>query len=346
MKRNDIPYVMIKSAVEKGIKDIQDNPGRGIRNLVDLGGMFADGRFQKEFFDAAFTELQKEDSMYYQLVERVVTGIDPGILTGFGMNLGYNSWTLGARIIREIENKSGFNIPWCLLLDMEHGQYLEQNIIRSLIMQGKDLGISAYLFYFPPPSCLDDILQIARLEQDCAFMLFVDTSNITEDFAHKLLETANVWGLFDLDSPDADLARIAADTLARNRCLYGGFSRYIDLTGSTEILLNRCKVLDIPFLVMIGQEKQPASPAVLEDFYQLRKNLPGSIFPIDLYSDIALIDRNISSEACLTEVLGDGSVFTTDADHMEVRTGYNIKDTPLRDIFAKTMPKKRDATSM
>jgi len=346
MKRNDIPYVMIKSAVEKGIKDIQENPGRGIRNLVDLGGMFADGRFQKEFFDTAFTELQKEDSMYYQLAERVVTSTDPGILTGFGMNLGYNSWTLGARTIREIENKSGFNIPWCLLFDLEHGQYLEQNVIRSLTQQGKDLGIYAYLFYLPHPSRIDDILQIARLEQDCAFMLFVDTSNITEDFAHKLLGLANVWCLFDLDSPDADLARIAADTLSRNRCLYGGFSRYIDLTGSAEILLNRCKVLDIPLLVLIGQEKQPASPAVLEDFYQLRKNLPGPVFPIDLYSDIALIDRNISSEACLTAILGDGSVFATDADDMEVRTGYNIKDTPLQDILTKTMPKKRDATSM
>jgi len=345
MKRNDIPYVMIKSAVEKGIKDIQENPGRGIRNLVDLGSMFAGGRFQKEFFDAAFMELQREDSMYYQLVERVVADTDPGILTGFGINLGYNSWTVGARTIREIEDKNGFNIPWCLLFDLEHGQYLEQNVIRSLTQQGKDLGIYAYLFYLPHPSRIDDILQIARLEQDCAFMLFVGTSDVTEDFAHKLLETANVWGLFDLDSPDADLARIAVDTLARNRCLYGGFSRYIDLTGSAEILLNRCKVLDIPFLVLVGPAKQPASPAVLEDFYQLRKNLPDPVFPIDLYSDIALIDRNISSEACLTAILGDGSVFATDADDMEVRTGYNIKDTSLRDILAKTMPKKQDATS-
>jgi len=38
-------------------------------------------------------------------------------------------------------------------------------------------------------------------------------------------------------------------------------------------------------------------------------------------------------------------VFATDADDMEVHTGYNIKDTSLRDILAKTMPKKQDATS-
>ena len=35
---------LVEAAVNKGLRDLQENPARGIRNLVDLGARFAGGR--------------------------------------------------------------------------------------------------------------------------------------------------------------------------------------------------------------------------------------------------------------------------------------------------------------
>ena len=52
-------YAMIEAAVSKGIRDIQDNLRRGIRNLVDLGSYFAADR-------KAFTFIWTSISRYRQ----------------------------------------------------------------------------------------------------------------------------------------------------------------------------------------------------------------------------------------------------------------------------------------
>ncbi len=51
MDNYELTYAIITSAVENGIRYIQDNPKRGVRNLLDLGEYFAKGRFQKDFFE-------------------------------------------------------------------------------------------------------------------------------------------------------------------------------------------------------------------------------------------------------------------------------------------------------
>ena len=43
-----ITVKMIEIAINKGIRDIEENPKRGIRNLVDLASHFASSPFQKD----------------------------------------------------------------------------------------------------------------------------------------------------------------------------------------------------------------------------------------------------------------------------------------------------------
>lgn len=346
MKQNKIAYAMIRSAVEKGVKDIQNNPGRGIRNLVDLGGMFAGGRFQKAFFHTAIDELQNENSMYYRLVERVVQGTDPAVLTGFGMNLGYNSWTQGAQTIREIEEREGFNIPWGLLLEMESGRYLEPDVTRELIRQGKELGIYTYLFSIEGAyPYWEKLMDLLGAEKDCAFLLFTPPGVITKPFVEKLLAAQTIWVNIDLDGESPAQVEGAAALLVQARCLCGGFSRQADWGGDADSLLSRAEALGLPFLLLSGAKKRrPDGPNGEDRLAALRENLPLPVFPIELYRDMAQIDQNISTEACLTAVLGDGSVRTMGGDAMEARTGYNIGEEPLREILRKALPKKSSPT--
>ena len=345
MMQNDIAYAMIRNAVEKGIDDIQESPERGIHKLLDLGEMFAGGRFQKDFFSTAQSELQNDTSIYYRLVEKVVTGTDPAVLTSFGMNLGYNSWTLGAGMIRELEDKNGFNIPWCILFDMGYGQYMSLSTIADTIRQGKELGIYSYLLYIDAEyPDLDELMDLLGEEPDCAFFLFIHPSMVTPILAGRLLTIKTIWTNIDLDVVDPEQVRRSAEILLQYRCLCGAFARYSDWERQVAPCLSLAGDLGFPFLTLVSAKK--CHPGIRNGegdlLIKLRRNLSQPVFPIGLFSDMARIDRNISTEACLTAILGNGSVLITDAENMKTR--YNINDKPLKSILAESMPKKRNTT--
>ena len=97
--------ILIETTVRKTIKDIANDPERSIRRVVDMAVNFSNGRFQKHLFVSAQKMLSNDQSAYYSLVRDTVGNINTEKLVHFGMNLGYNSCTAGAKILREIEEK-------------------------------------------------------------------------------------------------------------------------------------------------------------------------------------------------------------------------------------------------
>lgn len=75
MEKN-ISGMLVETVVKKALKNIKDNPERGIRNLVDRALQFSSGRFQKNFFAVAQAMLQNENSAYYGLVRDTVAYAD------------------------------------------------------------------------------------------------------------------------------------------------------------------------------------------------------------------------------------------------------------------------------
>jgi len=343
MENNKISYTMIKSAVEKGIKDIHENPRRGIRNLVDLGGMFSGGRFQKDFFEVAHSELQNEESVYYKLTEKIVKETNPKILSSFGINLGYHSWTQGAKIIREVEAEKGFNVPWCVLFEMGYGEYLAMDLISNVIEQGKALGIYTYMFYLDECyPALSDLLDLFDRHADCAFVLFLSSFLVKNENAEKLTKAKNSMIVIDMDSKDSAQKDEAISMLKQEQCLLGGFSRYSELESHIDICISETHKHGLPFLFLIGTKRygQDLTNVQQQTLLALRRNLSMPVFPIDLYPDIANIDRNISTEECLTVILGNGTVLTTDMSQEQVNTGHNIRQESLQAILSETMPKR------
>ena len=115
----DITRIFVETTIRKAIRDIKDSPKRSFRNLIDLGLNFAKGRFEKPFLVSVQNLLQNEQSPYYDLVLDTVHNVDTDRLITFGMNVGYNGCTKGAKIIREIESKENYNIPWSLSLEID-----------------------------------------------------------------------------------------------------------------------------------------------------------------------------------------------------------------------------------
>jgi len=91
---NSMSRILIETVVRKTLKDMKEDPERGIRNLVDMALHFSNGRFQTNFFQVAQTMLKNENSPYYALLRNISSSVDAERLVTFGMNLGYNSCTL------------------------------------------------------------------------------------------------------------------------------------------------------------------------------------------------------------------------------------------------------------
>ena len=63
-----VQIFLVGSIVKRALKEMKENPDRGIRNLVDMTLQFSDERFQKDFFAMAQTMLQNKNSAYLGFV--------------------------------------------------------------------------------------------------------------------------------------------------------------------------------------------------------------------------------------------------------------------------------------
>lgn len=86
MINNQINIKMIETAINKGIRDMKDDPKRGIRNLVDLASHFASSSFQRNTLKLMQNMLSNLNSPYYDIVSYLVSNVDHDIIKTFGIN--------------------------------------------------------------------------------------------------------------------------------------------------------------------------------------------------------------------------------------------------------------------
>ena len=163
---------LVEATVRRVLAGVRTDPERELRKLVDLGADVSRGRFQRRFLTAAQHLLEDPDSSYYAIARELLSRADFDRLVAFGMALGYDGCTRGARLIRQIEAEHGFNIPWALSLETESARLSGGELDRwtALIAEGTRLGIHAYLLRCDDPAAA---VPLAARQKNCAFLLFV-----------------------------------------------------------------------------------------------------------------------------------------------------------------------------
>ena len=147
MKREAITRTILDTIVDHAIRDIAKDPQRSLRKLVDMGQTFAKGPFQKHYIGAIQRMLENGGSPYYDLVQDTVRNTDRENLRTFGVNIGWQCWTLGARQIRDTEARENFDIPWCITLQLEGASPSARTDCLRLLDEGRALGIYAYFLH-------------------------------------------------------------------------------------------------------------------------------------------------------------------------------------------------------
>ncbi len=335
--KKDMTKVLVESTVRRTLKNIQESPERATRNLIDLGLEFSDGRFQTRLFRQAQRMLQNQKSAYYDLVKNIVTTVDHDIITTFGVNLGYNSCTKGARRIREIEAEKGFNVPWALnLLINEEKMETEPEFYPSVLHQGQALGIHTYLLFVT--GCAEKVIPMIKKKSDCAFILFLQGHQISSSFLKSMETVKNVMiSIYaDKDTPDA------CQKLRQARLLYAVHYRYMEQDKENIINGEWLKAVlpmypAFAFLRVDFSCTLQTQNEIYQYVMDVRDNQQYPLILMDIKQDTLIIDKVISDGECLVGFDADGSLRTHEGFQRDDR--YNIFQHPLEEILQETVKK-------
>ena len=334
---SDIARILVETAVRQALKEIQTDTKRSTRNLIDMALNFSNGRFQKHFLETAQEMLCNEQSAYYELVKDVVSYVDTERLVQIGMNIGYNSCTAGARLIRTIEEQFQFNIPWNLSIIIDSGDYpAVMNASRILICEGKELGIYTWMVHAVTMKA--DMLRLFAEHSDCAFLIFVSGKDITEKLLRQAETFLNLLFVVRWD----ENTEAACMLLRKNRFPYAVYMSYKE--DDIKNIINGIQLSEMqkvhPIFALFRAEASVLEPVQKEVYHYIRNariQQKNPVIPMDLVYDNQYIDSIISTEACTAGFDREGQLYSvlgqTKADT------YNFYQHSLRDILRTAFPK-------
>ena len=323
-----MPRAIIEAFVRHKLIELKSDPKRCARSLIDMALDFSEGRFQKYFFRLAQEMLKNRQSSYYGIIEDIAENVDTERLLTFGMNLGYNSLTFGAKKIRELEAARGYNIPWTVMLNIDSDKYtIQRSATDSLINQGKELGI--YTWFIRSNGKPNELLKTAAQNPDAAFVIIAESTEIDTAFINDAARCGNLM----LSVGCGRETESICGELHNRKMLY---SVFVDICRDSresiaELIENKASLqLHTPFVLFLG-----SSPDSESEYYrricEVREGHRIKTVPFDIYEDIRYIDAVISEDSCLT-------IFDTDCNLLRPDrtpdTQYNYSSMKLCDILS------------
>ncbi len=241
-----ITRMMIDTAVSRGIEQMSDDPKRSIRRMADMGKQFSSGRFQQKLMDIFQKLLESDDSPYYAMVENFLNHTDHKVIKKFGINMGYNAWTYGARILRSKSEEMGVSLPWVLNFRFDPSKTentVTVNTLRRIIQEAKPLGIYAFaVSQLGGTLASDDLISLFRENSDCAFFYFLKDAQITAAQTTAIKKCGNIMLSIDVSGDQHEdensISHETCQALQEAKALYSIHYRYDDdilkLQGSVD----------------------------------------------------------------------------------------------------------------
>ena len=196
--------------------------------IVDAAEKFWGGATNKEKFDAVRKVVQDPDNRWMRFINRIIDETDPHYLKMMALNLGYEAFLRGTRLIRENRKKYDCNIPWLILFDPTmacnmhcvgcwsgtygHKSNLSYEDMDKIVTEGKELGAYLYMMTGGEPTVrMKDIFRLAEKHNDCFFGLYSNSTLINDEMCEKVRELGNITFMLSLEgTPDTNDSRRGA----------------------------------------------------------------------------------------------------------------------------------------
>ena len=162
--------------------------------------------------DTAYDSLRKafsKDGKWTTYFNNLLDHVDTEFLKGLFMSIGFEGAFTGFRETRKTSEKLGCGVPWIILFDptsacnlhckgcwaSEYSRALNLTFedMDSLVTQGKELGIHAYIMTGGEPMVRKkDIIRLCEKHSDCGFMIFTNGTLVDQQFCDDMRRCKNI----------------------------------------------------------------------------------------------------------------------------------------------------------
>lgn len=162
--------------VDVALSRAEQDREKTMNQLVDAAKQFYGSGFSDETYENAKKVLTDPDSKWTKLINCVLDQTDPHVARTTALNLGYEAFFRGTKMIRENRVKYQCNIPWLILFDPTSacnmhcvgcwaGEYGHKNNLSfedmdKIVTQGKELGVYLYMLTGGEPLVRKNVAQL------------------------------------------------------------------------------------------------------------------------------------------------------------------------------------------
>ncbi|MEE3420550.1 MAG: radical SAM protein [Lachnospiraceae bacterium] len=176
--------------------------------LVDLAQKFLK-ETPAEKFDAVRANIKDPNNRWFRMIDDILDHTDPHVAKMIILNLGYEAFLRGTRMIRENRKKYNCNIPWLILFDPTqacnmhcvgcwsgtygHKSNLTFEEMDKIVTEGKELGVYLYMMTGGEPMVRKkDILRLMEKHNDCMFAAYSNSTLIDQDLCDQIKRLGNL----------------------------------------------------------------------------------------------------------------------------------------------------------
>ena len=206
IERAAFSKILDRALVKSGEKSVQE----AFEPLLDkVKSIMGDGWSDKAYENLQYI-IDHPDSKWGRYVERIIRDTDPKVLKAFLMNVFFESGLTGYKQSKINKEKYGINMPWLILIDpttacnmhctgcwaAEYGNQLNLSFeeLDSVVTQGEELGIRAYLFTGGEPLIRKkDIFRLCEKHPHVAFHAFTNGTLVDDEFCKECLRVGNFF---------------------------------------------------------------------------------------------------------------------------------------------------------
>lgn len=239
----------IRVILHNTLKYIDKDPDTNLVKLANRAGKIFSGLFPPENFEKFKLGAADKDNIWRKYAMSILADVDRNVVEQMLMSLGVDAGYYGTKTVRANREKLHCNVPFIILFDptsacnlkckgcwaAEYGykQSLSNDEMQSIVSQGKALGTHFYMLTGGEPLIRkNDIVELARNNRDCGFIIYTNATLIDQKFCDDMKEVGNIGLALSIEGSEEsnDWRRgdgsykktlAAMDLLRKNKCLFG-----------------------------------------------------------------------------------------------------------------------------
>lgn len=211
--------------LDRVLAHVDKDREKGFLEIVDWAEQFFGSSYKKEDYDKVREAIKDPDNKWIRFINRVLDETDPHVAKMAALNLGFEAFFRGTKMIRRNREIYHCNIPWLILFDPTSacnmhcagcwaGTYgnrhnLSFDDMDRIITQGKELGVYLYMLTGGEPLVRKaDILRLAEKHNDVEFSIYTNSTLIDEAFCKEVVRLGNITFQLSIEgTPETNDAR-------------------------------------------------------------------------------------------------------------------------------------------